>query len=266
MSDSFFNFFLLIIVTTMAVGCASSAPPAKDQDNFDSVGVYSADTLESSSPTSSLIASGDSVTSTDAGADTEEQTFDAEEYRIGPQDLMDIQVFGVADLSTTVRVNTRGLISMPLIGQVGASGLTVDELEKLIAAKLADEYLQDPDVSVFVKEYASQRVTIEGAVNRPGIYALNGQTSLMQAIAMAQGLGELADPQDIKLFRTDTGQGRRKMASFDLDQIRSGESDDPLLKGNDLIVVQKSGARSFLRDSVFRDVTDLLNPFRLLAP
>ena len=185
-----------------------------------------------------------------------------EEYRIGPQDLLEVQVFGVEELSQTVRVNSRGFISLPLIGQVKAAGLTSEELEKNIATALAKDYLQDPDVSIFIKEYTSQRITIEGAVNSPGIYPLRGQTTLLQAIAVAGGLGELAEPDDVKLFRA-LPNGQKKMLSFNLQEIRLGHVKDPLVKGSDIVVVQRSGSRSFLRDSLFRDVADLINPFRL---
>lgn len=187
-----------------------------------------------------------------------------EDYRIGPLDLLEISIFGVEELSGEVRVNSRGYISLPLIGQVEAAGLTSQELENRIEAELAKEYLQDPEVSVYVKEYTSQQVTVEGAVNKPGIYELRGPTTLLQTIAIANGLARLADASDIKVFRQEPG-GAKTTQSFDLDKIRSGETKDPLVGGNDVIVVQQSRSRSFLRDSLFRDITDLLNPFRALT-
>ncbi|MFO1352891.1 MAG: polysaccharide biosynthesis/export family protein [Gammaproteobacteria bacterium] len=185
-----------------------------------------------------------------------------EDYRVGPQDLLDVNVFGVKELSGTVRVDARGFITLPLIGQVEAGGLTSSELEKRIADKLGENYLQNPNVTIFIKEFASQRVTIEGAVGRPGIYALSGATTLLQAIALAGGLGQLAAADDIKLFRGGA-QGQKTMFSFDLGKIRKGEMQDPVLQGNDVVVVNKSGSREFLRDSLFRDTIDLLNPFKI---
>jgi polysaccharide export outer membrane protein len=186
-----------------------------------------------------------------------------EDYQIGPQDLLEINVFGVTELSGAMRVNSQGFISLPLIGQVKAAGLTSQQMEKQIEADLAKEYLQDPEVSVYVKEYTSQQVTVEGAINRPGIYELRGPTTLLQTIAIANGLAKLADSSDIKVFRQEP-DGTKTAQSFDLNKIRSGETKDPLVRGNDVIVVQQSRSRSFLRDSLFRDITDLLNPFRAL--
>src|SRR5690606_32406111 len=109
-------------------------------------------------------------------------------YRIGAQDLLEVSVFGVKDLKQEVRVNSNGQISLPLIGGVMAGGKTIPELEQHIATKLQDGYLQNPQVSVFVKEFTSQQVTVSGTVKKPGIYPLTGKTSLLQALAMAEGL------------------------------------------------------------------------------
>ncbi len=85
-----------------------------------------------------------------------------DDYRIGPQDLIEIQVFGIDNLKREVRVNSRGIISLPLVGPVTVAGLTNQEAETLIAAKYEKDYLQDPQVSVFIKEFTSQRITRRG--------------------------------------------------------------------------------------------------------
>lgn len=167
------------------------------------------------------------------------------EYRVGPQDLLEISVFGVTDLSRIVRVAADGEISLPLVGSVTAGGMTLPELEKLIAARLARRYLQNPQVSVFVKEFTSQRVTLEGAVNKPGIYPITGKTSLLQAIALAQGLDPLADLGGVVVFRQI--DGHRMAAAFNMRDVRSGRSVDPQIYGDDIIVVEQSGSKTVLR-------------------
>lgn len=189
--------------------------------------------------------------------------FELDDYQIGPQDLLEVSVFGVEELSGTVRVNARGVVALPLLGPVEAAGLTSEQLAERIETELARDYLQDPHVTVFIKEYSSQRVTIEGAVTRPGIYVLSDRTTLLQAIALAQGLDQLADSSDVKLFRAQAG-GEKLALSYNLDQIRAGDVEDPLLRGSDVVVVQKSTGRTFLRDSIFRDAIDFLNPFSRL--
>jgi polysaccharide export outer membrane protein len=187
-----------------------------------------------------------------------------DDYRIGPEDLLEIRVFGVEELSQTVRVNSAGFISMPLIGQLRAAGLRSIDLEKRIAAKLAENYLQDPSVNVFIQEYFSQRVVVAGAIEKAGIYALRGPTTLGQVIAMAGGLGQLAAPDDVKVIRVLDGE--KRTLSFDLNAIAQGAVDDPYVLGNDYIIVPRSQARVLLRDSLLKDVADFLNPFRFIIP
>ncbi|MBB6599035.1 polysaccharide biosynthesis/export family protein [Luteimonas sp. MC1825] len=170
----------------------------------------------------------------------------ATDYRLGSQDLLEISVFGVSELKHQTRVNSNGLINVPLVGSVMAGGKTVPELEKELARKYAEGYLQNPQVSIFVTEYTSQRVTLEGAINKPGIFPLTGKTSLLQAIAMAQGLHELADPSGIVVFRYVNGE--RMAAAFDMKAVRDGSMPDPQIYGDDVIVVERSGSRSALRE------------------
>lgn len=167
------------------------------------------------------------------------------DYRIGAQDLLEISVFGIEELSRTVRVNSNGQVSLPLIGGVMAGGKTIPELEKDIGTKLEKGYLQNPQVTVFIKEFTSQRVTLEGALNKPGIYPITGKTSLLQAIAMAQGVEELADLSGVVVFRQV--DGKRMGAVFDLREVRTGNAPDPQIYGDDIIVVEQSGSKSAFR-------------------
>ena len=183
----------------------------------------------------------------------------ASEYRVGAQDLLEISVFQVNELNRTVRVNSNGQISLPLVGMVVAGGKTVQELEQEIAGRLNETYLQDPQVSVFVKEFTSQRVTLEGAVRKPGIYPVTGRTSLLQAIAQAEGVTELANLDGVVVFRVVDGQ---KMAAvFSLNQIRAGDAVDPQIYGDDIIVVDQSGGKTGLRNIL--QTIPIFNLFRV---
>ena len=175
-----------------------------------------------------------------------------EDYRIGPSDLLEISVFQVPELSRTVRVNARGALTLPLIGQIQAGGLTGQQLEALLAQKLKETYLQDPQVSVFIKEFISQRVTVGGNVNKAGVFPISGKTTLMQAIAMAGGLDKLANENDIKVFRNKR-DGSREVLAYDLAPIRNGEIEDPQLHTSDVIEVGKSGGRA-----AFKDITEAI--------
>ena len=167
------------------------------------------------------------------------------EYRLGAQDLLEVSVFGVPELSRTVRVNSNGQISLPLVGGVMAGGRSIPELEDELARRYSDGYLQAPQVSVFVKEFASQRVTLEGALEKPGIYPLTGATSLLQAIAMAGDLDPLADLGGVIVFRRI--DGKKMAAVYDMGALRTGQMADPPLYGGDLIVVEQSNSKTALR-------------------
>jgi polysaccharide export outer membrane protein len=167
------------------------------------------------------------------------------DYRIGPLDLLEVSVFQVPDLNKTVQVSSSGMIVLPLVGSIAARGNTVDQLRADIAAKLGAKYLQNPQVSVFVKEAQSQRITIEGAVNKPGIYMTSGRTTLLQGIALAGGLTEIADEKGVVVFR-QVGSERRA-AKFDFEAIHAGTASDPVLQGGDIVAVDQSGMKATLR-------------------
>jgi polysaccharide export outer membrane protein len=170
----------------------------------------------------------------------------AAEYHIGPMDTLDINVFQAPNLNSTVQVDATGMIAMPLIGSVRAAGLTTTQLRQAITTALEQKYLQSPQVSVAVKEFVSQRVTVDGAVQQPGVYPIRGRTTLIQAIAMAKGADQKsANEKQVVIFRTVNGE--RMAARFDLTEIRKGNASDPEIYGDDLIVVDRSGARSLLR-------------------
>jgi polysaccharide export outer membrane protein len=170
------------------------------------------------------------------------------EYRVGALDMLDINVFGVADLTHEFQVDAGGQIALPLVGSLPASGRTPRELADQIAAKLKEKYMQDPQVTVLVKQSQSQRVTVEGAVMQPGVYPISGRTTLLQAVAMARGVDKQANLKKVVIFRTIKGQ--RQAAAFDLKAIRNGSAEDPQLYGSDVVVVDSSAAKGLWRDLV----------------
>jgi polysaccharide export outer membrane protein len=158
-------------------------------------------------------------------------------YKIGPQDLLDFSVFKAPELQRTTQVSENGTINVPLVGEIQAGGRTATEVERDIAARLGKKYLQNPQVTLVVREYNSQRVTVEGSVKKPGVYPLRGRTTLLQAIATAEGFGDLAD-QTVVIFRQTNGQ--RTAAKFDVAEIRSGSISDPVVQPGDTIVAPNS--------------------------
>ncbi len=171
------------------------------------------------------------------------------EYNIGVGDKLSVRVFQVPDLSfDALTVDTSGNIQMPLIGAVRAAGLNSGQLSADIATRLSAQYLRNPQVTVTVTEAASQKITVDGAVTKPGVYEMRGATSLLQAVAMAEGPTRVADLTKVAVFRTIDGQ--RSVALFDLAAIRQGRADDPSVLGDDVIVVDTSRLNSAMREIV----------------
>lgn len=133
-----------------------------------------------------------------------------EEYIIGPDDVLEVSYWKDKDHSAEVTVRPDGFISLPLIDEVRASGLTPAALAQNIRAK-ASEFLQAPTVTVFVKRINSRKVFITGEVEKPGVYALTGPTTVLQLIAMAGGLSDFADREHIMVLRTN-GEGSQSFS------------------------------------------------------
>lgn len=167
-------------------------------------------------------------------------------YRIGPTDVLAIQVFQADELNRKVQVSSSGTIAVPLIGLVQCLGRTAQQVEAEIASRLRAKYMQSPQVTVFIDEYNSQKITIGGAVKKSGIYPVKGNITLMQAIASAEGMDTVANPSNVLIFREQNGT--RYVARFDVEQIKSGIARDPLLQNKDVVQVDNSGVRTALRD------------------
>jgi polysaccharide biosynthesis/export protein len=177
------------------------------------------------------------------------------DYRIAPRDIVQIAVFQVADLNTTVQVSEDGNVTLPLVGKVRLSGETTYEAEQTLSGKLRT-YLQSPQVSVSVKTYG-KRITVSGEVKGPRVLADDGGTTLTQAIANAGGLSELGDSSRVHIARSINQHVQDEI--YNLDDIQAGKAPDPVLRGGDIIVVESSGTRVALKN-----VKDLL-PFAIFA-
>ncbi|MCJ2189200.1 polysaccharide biosynthesis/export family protein [Novosphingobium beihaiensis] len=169
-------------------------------------------------------------------------------YVLGPSDNLDVDVFGIPELSKSVTVDLTGKIALPLVGELKVSGLTTSELTAVLVTKLRQAHVLDPKVTVNIANAASQIFTVDGSVASPGIFPLSGRMSLMRAIAKAQGTTEYARENYVVVFRTV--QGQRYAALYDLRAIRQGLLDDPEIFSNDIIYVGDSQARRLFRDVI----------------
>lgn len=180
-------------------------------------------------------------------------------YRIGALDELRITVFREPQLSLDrAQVDAGGNLLFPLIGAVHAAGKTAEQLSGEVAARLDARFLRNPQVTVTVTASVSQRVTVEGSVNQPGVYELGGNATLLEALALAHSPTNVAKLTEIVVFRTVEGQ--RTGAVFDLRRIRAGLDADPRIQGGDTVVVGYSQLRGGFRD--FLSAAPLLAIFR----
>ncbi|OIP33362.1 MAG: hypothetical protein AUK27_10755 [Deltaproteobacteria bacterium CG2_30_66_27] len=156
-------------------------------------------------------------------------------YRLGPEDQLRISVWDNKELTLDLVVRPDGKISMPLLQDVPAAGLTAAELAADIEGKLS-AFIVNPAVTVIVLQVNAPKYYIIGYVGHPGTYPLRGDTSVLQALALAGGLTQFASPRSIKLIRATRGkQEVRKINFYDI--IDDGGEGNYLLKPGDTIVV-----------------------------
>jgi polysaccharide export outer membrane protein len=159
------------------------------------------------------------------------------DYVIGPGDLLQITVWKNDTLSRVVPVRPDGKISLPLLQDIMASGLTSMQLRDKIATALG-EFMPNPEVTVSVSDVRSMRVSILGEVAKPGVLELRGQTTILEAIAMAGGFKDFASPSKITIIRNDDNN-KTKRIRFNYNRAVSNgaEEENLVLKSGDVIVV-----------------------------
>lgn len=157
------------------------------------------------------------------------------QYRIGPEDILHVSVWGNEQLTMDVIVRPDGKISIPLVQDTQAEGLTASELADQIHEKLLP-YIKDPNVSVIVKEINSPKFSVIGYVNRPGTFPMRGDVTILQALSEAGGFTPFASPSKIKLVRNAGGRQEVRVVDY-YDLIEKGGKGNILLKPGDAIVV-----------------------------
>ena len=167
-------------------------------------------------------------------------------YYLGAGDILELTVFQVEELNTKVRVNGRGEIILPLLGKLSVQGKSVDQVEEVIRQKLENDFLQNPQVSLFIDEYRSQQITVMGEVSSPDVYSVRQQRSIFEMLSLAGGLNSSAsdkirvkttqiDPESNQLIEKDLILSLKKM----LDGAENASS--IRLSGGDSIFVPKAG-------------------------
>ena len=163
-----------------------------------------------------------------------EMPADTDSYVIGPEDVLFIHVWREELLSRQVPVRMDGKISLPVVNDVQAAGLTPLQLKEVLTKRLK-EFVDNPEVSVIVMEANSYKVFVSGEVRTPGVYRLRAETSILEIVPMAGGFTEWADKSDITIIRKENGKEKRIRANYN--RIVKGKDPTVTLKAGDVIVV-----------------------------
>jgi polysaccharide export outer membrane protein len=168
-------------------------------------------------------------------------------YVLRPSDKITVNVFREPDLSIeNVRLGVDGMVSLPMLGSIPAGGMTTAQFEADVSRRLLAAGLRGPMVSVNIAEYASHLVTVEGAVDSPGVYSFQPGARLSSAIAMAKGPTEVAKSEQVAIFR-ESPDGIL-IAKFDYRQVSQGTMLDPVLQPGDRVVMGTNGLSVFYRN------------------
>jgi len=159
---------------------------------------------------------------------------DSDSYIIGPEDVLNIYVWREESLSKTIPVRMDGKISLPLVDDVQASGLTPLLLKEFLVTKLKD-FIDNPNVSVTVIEANSFKVYVSGQVRNPGVLKLRSETSFLQLMTMTGGFTDWADQKNILIIRKEKGQDVRITANYK--KIIEGKASDFAIKRGDTVII-----------------------------
>lgn len=175
------------------------------------------------------------------------EEYATQSYRILPQDEVQITVFRVPELSGAYRVGNEGLLDLPLIGPIEAAGFTEIEFARMLESRYGARYLRDPSIRVQVDSARGEKLVITGGVNDPGAFEMEGRTTLLEAVALANGVNpDYGNPGRVVVIREIDNETYR--AAFDLKQVQEGLMPNPRIYGGDIVVVDSSNLRQNFRD------------------
>jgi polysaccharide export outer membrane protein len=176
---------------------------------------------------------------------------DPSDFLLGPGDLLQIKVFEAEELNTTVRVSSRGYVTLPLLGTVPIKGMSAREAEETIENKYREQYIKDPHVSIFVEEHFSQRITLMGQFRNPGTYDYLSRQRLLDVMALGGGLSEKAG-RVVQIRRYGGTPEAHSVFFVDLDQlIKEGKTEHNIqINSADVLFVPEAG--TFFVDGAVR--------------
>ncbi|MBI5625240.1 MAG: polysaccharide export protein [Elusimicrobia bacterium] len=224
--------FALLTLAALLASCQATTPPAQAPGQAPSA------TGSASAPTQP--AGGDEDPAVQAAL-KQVKAAQSADYRISPTDLVDITVFQQEDLTRKIRVTQNGTVALPLIGVVKIGGLSVDQASALLAEKYK-EFVINPQVSIFINEYAQRKIYVMGEVKSPGSFDLpvEAKLTVIEAITLAGGFTPIAAPDRTKVVRVRDGQNQSFAIEVSAITKRGEKDKDITLEPNDVVVVPQS--------------------------
>lgn len=225
------NILMTCVLASLLSACSSGPRTVKDTNTFNSPQTSKHVDLNQHIASTAVLASAN---------------MDDLVYYLGAGDILELTVFQVEDLNTKLRVNGRGEIILPLLGTIDVQGRSLAEVEAIIVTKLAADYLQDPQVSLFVEEYRSQQITVMGAVLKPNVYSVRQSRSIFEMLSLAGGLSPTAsDTIRVNTTQLDVETGKTSNQNLLLSVkalLEGGEAASFMrLRGGDSILVPEAG-------------------------
>jgi polysaccharide export outer membrane protein len=166
-----------------------------------------------------------------------EESLNAQDYLIGAEDVVEVIVWKNADLSRTTNVRPDGKISLPLIGDVQAAGLTAEHLREVIAEKLKSYYKEPPQISVILQQVNSYAIYVLGEVRSPGKYVVKTDTTFLQAVTLAGGFTDFASKNRILVRRKSDENVQESSMSIKYKDVIAGRQSNILLKPGDTVII-----------------------------
>ncbi len=228
------SLFAISMLSTLLLSACSTTRPYNPSVAETNAAASSIDALNRGVPQGQYASTVPASYNPQKSAPKQYQTVPTAGANLNVGDVLDVNVFKVADLSAqNLTVESSGTISLPLVGNVAVAGLSIAQAEQKITQKLT-LFMQAPQVSISrTNKSIEKRVTVEGEVRTPGVFPIKGNLSFLQAIALAQGLSDVGDSRNVFFFRNE------KRYPVNLDLVRNGSIADPILQNDDRIVVMK---------------------------
>ena len=177
-----------------------------------------------------------------ATAHPEQEPGQSSEYHIGPENVLQIDVYYGKNekISQKVRVSSAGAIDYPLVGAVNVAGLTVSQLQEKMKQLLEKDYLVNPQVTVFIEEYST--VSIMGEVKKPGVFPIKGRLTVVELIALAEGFSKIASPNKVKVIRTRSDGTKEEIVVRvrDIMNKHAEDKENVELRSGDVVIVPES--------------------------